>query len=218
MKRKSILISVIIVIIIIAFIYFKYIFGWLEFRSNNYTSKEYKSIVNVSKKQYSKDSLSLVSIIRDKIKNHQHPYYNSIRVNEKSEYINDSLTKIYIDSIFYNPDLSKLVFLVIVENENLKLYKGVSKDEAYSWEKSGNLPYEGTHFNGNSFIAKRNRESEIVIISSFSRNSFTNSRTYEESSIALMNDCLNHRENNNKATYNVDDKRFWDSDVWSSDK
>ena len=39
-------------------------------------------------------------------------------LNEILVYIDDSLTKVYIDSIFYSADLKRVAFLVIVENEN----------------------------------------------------------------------------------------------------
>jgi hypothetical protein len=216
MKKKIIVTCIVLVIIVIFSIYFKYIFGWLEFRSNNYTSKKYKSIVHASKEQYSKDSLSLVFIIRNKINKHQDPYYNAVRVNEKLEYINDSLTKIYIDSIFYSPDFKKIAFLVLVENENKKQYKGMTRLEAEGWTKEGNLPYDGTFFDGNCFLTKRMKSNIFDSIFSFSRYSFINFRTYKETSLALRNDCLNHSEDKNekKPTYNVDDIRFWNTDDW----
>lgn len=213
MRKKIITPSIILIIALLAFIYFKYIFGWLEFRANNYTPKEDKSLVHVSKEQYFKDSLSLVSVIRDRIKNHQEPYTNAIRVKGKLEYINDSLTKIYIDSIFYSPDFKKVAFLVIVENENKKQYKGMTRAVADGWAKEGNLPYEGTFFDGNCFIAKKEND---IFKSYYYGYSFSNSRTYNENSTALRNACLNHREDKSekKPTYNVDDKHFWNTDDW----
>lgn len=213
MKKKFIIISIVLVFIL-AFIYFKYIFGWIEFRNNNYTPKENKSVVHVSKEQYSKDSLSLVSIIKERIKNHQEPYTNAIRIKEKLEYISDSLTKIYIDSIFYSPDFKKVAFLVLVENENKKLYKGMTRAEADGWTKEGNLPYEGTFFDGNCFIAKNENG---TFKSYYYGYSFSNSTTYYENSTALRNACLNNQDNRNekKPSYNVDDKRFWGIEDWN---
>lgn len=213
MKKKIIVTSIVLVVILIAFIYFKYIFGWLEFRTNNYTLKENKSLVQVSKEQYSKDSLSLVSVIKERIKNHQEPYTNAIRVKEKLEYINDSLTKIYIDSIFYSADLKRVAFLVLVENENKKQYKGMTRAEADGWTKEGNLPYDGTFFDGNCFIAKKENNN---FKSNYYGYSFSNSRTYKENSMALRNACLNHQEDKNekKPTYNIDDIHFWNTDDW----
>lgn len=214
MRNKFIVPSIVVIIVLLAFFYFKNIFGWYEFKSNNYTPKEYKSIVYVSKEQYSKDSLNLVLIIKSQINAHKEPYVNALRINDKLEYINDSLTKIYIDSIFYSPKLDKIAFLVLVENENKKLYKGMTKAEADGWEKEGNLPYLGTHFNSNCFIAKRINDVFDIYFYGYS---FTNSRTYKENSTALRDACLNHREdkNENKKTYNVDDKRFWNSYEWN---
>jgi hypothetical protein len=210
MRKKIIVSSIVLIVVLFAFYLFKYIFGWQEFRSNNYTSKGYKSLVNTSKEQYSKDSLTLVSIVRNTINNHEEPYTAAIRVNEKLEFINDSFTKIYIDSIFYSPNLNRIAFLVIVENDNKKQYKGMTRKEAASWEKEGNLPYEGTFFDGNCFVAERINNN---FKSSFYGYFFTNSRSYKENSDALRDACLNQREEKNakKQTYNVDDIRFWNS-------
>ena len=212
MKKKIIITSVVLAIIT-TFIYFKYLFGWLEFKTNNYTQKENKSLVHVSKYEYSKDSLILVSVIKERIKNHKEPYTNAIRVKGKLEYINDSLTKIYIDSIFYSQDLKKVAFLVLVENENKKQYKGMTKAEVKELTKEGNLPYEGTFFDGNCFIAKKENS---IFKSAYYGYSFTNSRTYIENSTALRNACLNQQkvENEKKLIYNVDDIRFWSTNIW----
>lgn len=203
-----------LVVIVLALVYIKYIFGWLELRKNNYTPKEYKSIVHVSKERYSRDSLNLIFVIRNKIMNHQDPYANFVRVNEKIEYINDNLTNVYIDTIFYSQDLKRVTFLVIVENENKKLYKGMTRTEAEGWAKDGNLPYDGTFFDGNCFIAKRKND---TFESYYYGYSVSNSRNYVENSTSLRNACLNHREdsNNKRLTYNIDDVRFWSIDDWN---
>lgn len=217
MKTRLVIYGIVLVIIISVFVYFKNIFGWLEFRSNNYTKKEFKSLVQVSKKQYSKDSLVLVSIIRDRINSHKEPYSNAIMVNGNNVFINDSLTRIQIDSIFYSPNFNKIAFLVIVENDNKKLYKGITKKEANNLEKHGNLPYEGSHFDGNSFIGKKTENSFDVY---FYKHSFTNSKSYKQNSILLREATLNrldnnnNNNNNNKSDINFDDIRFWNSKDW----
>ncbi|MCD0465040.1 hypothetical protein [Flavobacterium sp. ENC] len=214
MKTKIVLYSVVSVIIIAVFIYFKNIFGWLEFRSNNYTKKEFKSLVEVSKKEYSEDSLILVSIIRARINSHKEPYNNAIIINGNKAFINDTLNRIYIDSIFYSPNFNKIAFLVIIENDNKKLYKGITKNEAYNLERQGNLPYEGSHFDGTSFIAKKNNKNFDVC--SYGH-SFINSKTYKENSTLLREACLNHVVKNNKkqCIYNFDDIRFWSCEDWN---
>lgn len=213
MKKKLVIYSIVLVIILFAFIYFKYIFGWLEFKSNNYTEKQYQSLVHVSKDMYSKDSLNLISTIKDRINRHKDPYNDAIRMNGKQTFINDTLTKVHIDSIFYSPNLNRIAFLVIVENDNKKLYSNMTKEEADNLEKQGNLPYEGTHFDGISFIAERNNG--IFNVFPFG-NSFTNSKSYKENSAFLRDACLNNREKKDKkVTYNFDDKRFWNSEDWS---
>lgn len=212
MKAKSVIYVIGLIIIISVLIYFKNIFGWLEFRGNNYTKKEFKSLVQVSKDQYSKDSLLLVSIISDKIKSYKEPYGNAIVINRNSNFINDSLTRIHIDSIFYSPNFNKIAFLVIVENDNKKLYKGITKKEANNLEKYGNLPYEGSHFDGNSFIGKKTGNSFDVY---FYKYSFANSKSYKQNSTLLREATLNRLEKNNKKKdINFDDIRFWNSKDW----
>lgn len=216
MKRKLVICSSIVLVVIISvFAYFKEISGWLEFKSNNYTSKEFKTMAEVSKKQYSIDSLTLESVIRDRIANSKEPYDNNIVVNGEKIFINDSLTRIYIDSIFYSPNFKEIAFLVIVENENKKLYKGMVKKEVDILEKHGNLPYNGMHFDGSSFIAKRKNNSFEIY---FYGHSFTNSKSYRENSVLLRQACLNGlgKSGKKEAIYNFDDKRFWCSDVWES--
>lgn len=214
MKIKIIVKSIILVIIFFVFIYYKNIYGWFKFKDNNYTNQSYKSVVHVSKQQYSNDSLSLIFEIKEKIKSHQEPYTSSIRVNEILEYINNSVTKVYIDTIFYNQNLKKIAFLVIVENENKKLYRGMSRDEADGWTKEGNLPYDGSFFDGNCFIAKKENNTFKIYYYGYH---FTNSKTYKENSNALRDACLNRQEDKNKEkpSYNIDDKRFWNTDDWN---
>lgn len=212
MKKKIVIYGIALIVIISVLIYFKNIFGWLELRSNNYTKKEFKSLVQVSKDQYSKDSLLLVSIISDKIKSHKEPYGNAIVINRSNNFINDSLTRIHIDSIFYSPNFNKIAFLVIVENDNKKLYKGITKKEANNLEKYGNLPYEGSHFDGNSFIGQKTGNSFDVY---FYKYSFTNSKSYKQNSTLLREATLNRLEKNNKKKdINFDDIRFWNSKDW----
>lgn len=213
MKTRLVIYGFVLVIIISVFLYLKNTFGWLEFRNNNYTKKEFKSMVQISKKQYSKDSLVLVSIIRERINNHKEPYSNAIVVNGNNIFINDSSSRIHIDSIFYSPNFNKIAFSVIVENDNKKLYKGITKEEANNLEKHGNLPYEGSHFDGNSFIGKKTENSFDVY---FYKDSFTNSKNYKQNSILLREATLNRLEKNNtkKSDINFDDIRFWNSKGW----
>ena len=222
MKTKKVIISgIMLIVIVLVFIYFKYIFGWMQFRSNSNTSKEHISIVQVSKMQYSKDSLSLVSLIRKKIKNHQHPYYSAVRVNGKLIYINDSLTNVYIDTIFYSSNINRIAFLGIVKNDFKKIHKGLLKADSDYLNDSGVLPYNGQEYNGSCFLAERNDKNNLFeSISSFSKYSFNDSNSYKNISIDLRESCLSFERESEKEseTYNVNDKRFWDSNIWNFDK
>ncbi|MFI2742492.1 hypothetical protein ACG2LH_07110 [Zhouia sp. PK063] len=216
MKKTGKFITIILlcIVFLILIIYLKYISGWVEFRSNNYTLKENKLIVNVSRKQYSNDSLALVFKIKDRIKNHYTPYTNSVMVDGERVYINDSLTKIFIDTIFYSPNHNKLAFLVIVENKNEKYCMGMTKSEAEAFCKINHMELEGTFFDGNSFIAQRENNG---FIASFYGYNFTNGNNYFIISGSLRNSCLNSGEVkvHNEVYYNLDDKRYWNSDsVW----
>jgi len=214
MKKKFIIPCVILIIVLLAFVYFKYVFGWLEFKANNYTPDKYKTSVSIPLKQYSKDSLELVSIIKYQINQHTDPYSNGVRVNGELEFINDDETAIYVDSIFYSPDLKKVAFSIIVENENKKLYLGKTTKETDNLVNNGNLPFNGSHFSGNNFITEKNDNGFDKNIYQYSKYSFNNSPSYEEISESLKDAYLNHKEQQDVQTYNLDDIRFWNSKVW----
>ncbi|RKR09645.1 hypothetical protein C8C83_1288 [Flavobacterium sp. 90] len=217
MKKKFITSSIVVIIIVIAFIYFKYIFGWLEFRHKNYTLKEFKSVVHVSKERYSIDSLNLVLCIKDKIIKHQDPYYNAVRVNDKLIYINDSLTKIYIDTILCSKNLKRVAFLVIVKNDFFKIHKDLLKLDSNYLNDSGVLPRDGQEFNGRCFLAERKDENNsFESIRSFSRYSFNDSSSFKNVSNQLreISFSFERESDSDSRTYNVDDIRFWESDIW----
>lgn len=216
MRKRVILISIVLIVII--FIYFKYIFGWMEFKKNYSTDKENILTVHVSKSQYEKDSLNLVLCIRNKIAKHMEPYYTAVRVNEKLIYINDSLTSIYIDTIFYSSDLKRVAFLTIVNNNFFKIHKRLSKSDSEYLNNSGVLPSKGQEFSGRCFITERNDKNNLFEnIISFSRYSFDDPSSYKNVSKELRGNCLSFERESDKdsKTYNVDDKRFWGSDIWN---
>ncbi|RKR09647.1 hypothetical protein C8C83_1290 [Flavobacterium sp. 90] len=218
MKKKIIISGIVLIIVVIAFIYFKYILGWLGFRHNNYTSKEFKSIVHVSKEQYLKDSLNLISIIRDKIEKHQDPYYSFVPLENKKMYLDNSFTRIYIDTIYYSPQLEKIAFLVITENEYRNLYKNISSTDSIELASSS-LPSDRIrYYDGYKFKTERNvKTKKIDSAFAFSRYSFINCSSYNFTSNKLRENILNYPKQKSKENmiYNVDDIRFWESDIWS---
>jgi len=217
MSKKVILTSIVLFVIVITFAYFKYILGWMEFKKNYSTDKENILAVQVSKSQYKKDSLNLVFCIRNKITKHQNPYYTAVRVNEKLVYINDSLTSIYIDTIFYSSDLKRIAFLTIVNNDFVEIHKRLLKSDSEYLNNSGVLPSNGQEFNGNCFVAERNNKNNLFEnISSFSRYSFNDPSSYKNVSKELRENCLSFEKESDKdsKTYNVNDKRFWSSEIW----
>lgn len=217
MRKKVIVISAVLFVIVIAFIYSKYIFGWMEFNKIYSTDKENILTVHVPKSQYKNDSLNLVLCIRNKIAKHQDPYYTSVRVNEKVVYINDSLTRIYIDTIFYSSDLKRIVFLTIVNNDFVQIHKRLIKSDSEYLNNSGVLPRNSQEFNGSCFVSERNNKNNLFEnISSFSRYSFNDPSSYKNVSKELRKSCLSFEKESDKdsKTYNVNDKRFWSSDIW----
>lgn len=193
----------------------------MEFKKNYSTDKGNILTVHASKSQYKKDSLNLVLVIRNKIAKHQDPYHTAVHVNEKLIYINDSLTNIFIDTIFYSSDFNRIVFLTIVNNNFIKIHNRLLKSDSEYLNNSGVLPRNGQEFNGSCFVAERNEKNNLFEnASSFSRYSYNDSRSYKNVSKLLRENCLSFEKESDEdsKTYNVDDERFWSSDIWVSNK
>src|ERR1700727_2200340 len=107
MKKKPIIFICILLLLGLAYWYFRYVYGWMEFRKNTDTSKEFLSHVEINKEDYSKDSINVLKLMHNLLSNH-----------EQSFYIKDYFdsTQIIIDSILYSTDFNKLAVFVVTKN------------------------------------------------------------------------------------------------------
>ena len=176
-------------------------------RTIKITPNEFLSKVKVPKDLYAKDSLKLVDLIKEQIKNHKEAYYPKAY---------DSLTVVVIDTIMYSKDLSKITFFIIDKVENKKTYpKGWNEEDVKSVEKYGNLPYEGYHYNAKAYIGVRKNDS--IEIANFFRLEVGDFLNISELKIRQRQMFFEEYSavKEKGFEYNLDDYRFWDNpNVW----
>ncbi|TXD64171.1 hypothetical protein [Polaribacter glomeratus] len=176
------------------------------------TPQEFKSNNKASKKLYLKDSISLVRLIKEDIKEHKGDYHSKAY---------DYSTKIIIDTIMYNSDFNKLIFFIIDKKENKKAYpETLTKENVDYLIKEGNadIPYEGFHYTGKAYIGIR--ENDSLYINNYFRMTTAGyniiNDVKKEQRVAFFEEYSAVKYKGYE--YNLDDKRFWDSDIWSFDK
>lgn len=176
------------------------------------TPTEFKSDVRASEELYSKDSISLVKLIKEEIKEHKGSYY-------PKPY--DENTQIIIDTIMYSSDYNKLTFFIIDRKENKKIYPdNFTKKEVNELIKDGHtkIPYDGHHFLGKAYIGIR-KNSDLLInnyfrISTPHYNEMKEAKERLRESFFKEYSAIKHKG----YEYNLDDKRFWDKKIWNFDK
>ena len=179
-------------------------------RTIKLTPNEFKSNVIVPKELFTKDSLTLVSLIKKEIKEHKGGYY--------SDSYNDS-TQIMIDTIMYNPDYNKLIFFIIDKKENKLIYpKTLTKEDVDYLVKEGHttIPYEGYSFTGKAYLGIRNKNTFMLKhfgLTTAYYNYIYNVRNRQKQLYFEEYSAVNEKG----YEYNLDDKRFWDNKKWSFD-
>ena len=179
---------------------FFYFFIFLFFFSCNRsgkvnTPKDFINHVTVRSSIYSKDSISILIDLYDKMKNHESSFQNP-------EYFD--LTKLYLGTILYNSTLKKVAFFVIAENPVKRNPHSDSKLPCY--------------YNANCYLGKRlftgSSIFELKNIGPMSLANFedktTASQAVRESYYSELTTFLDS-EGNPNYEYNVNDKRFWES-------
>lgn len=191
MKKKIIIVAV-LVILVSLFLYFRYVYGWYEFKFYKEAPKEYVSNTVISKENYSSDSANIVLQIQGFVKNHQESFYSK-------EY--DESTQIIVDTILYSPDYKKIATFIIAKNPSNKQLK---PDKKYKWYYDGFL-YIGNKdrdsFKINSTGEGRRNYKEIKELSDVLRNLF-----FEKYSSTKDN-------KGNEKLYNLNDIRYWEKSV-----
>lgn len=167
------------------FLYFRYIYGWYEFRFYKETPKEYISNNLPNKGKYSSDSTDIVFQIRGFIKNHKESFYSKD---------NDESTQIIVDTILYNPDYNKIATFIITKNSTSKQ---LIKDKNHKWYYDATCYLGAKHNDSLSLtqIGTHYGNSDMKSISQIIRNYYFRERSSDP----------NHSNN----TYNFNDIRYW---------
>lgn len=145
------------------------------------TPKKFMNVNNVPREIYDNDLVHLADIVKvhyDSINNVVNPQYKT------------NLLKIKIDTIFYGND-NKIVFLVLLEEENKYAEKGIQ--------------YAGECYIG----YKKNKVENLYKL----KNSSTSANSLLEVS-GMIRKIYLREMNYMKEQYNINDIRFWNSYVW----
>ena len=113
----------------------------------------------------------------------------------------DSTTSIFLDSIIYSPDKNKMVIFVISKINDSKLAQPLNYKTKF-------------HYNANYLYCIRSVND--IKISNYSSFNLTHWETYKDVKTRLKEECFEDRTQegtqNKEPIYNIDDKRFWQSE------
>ena len=197
--KKTIFIITSVVVLGITFFYFKYIYGWMEFRKSTDTQKEFLNSTLNDKEGYTKDSSKILSELKRLLLRHEHDdFFYSKEFFEGTE--------INIDTIVYSPDLNKMGILILTKNPTSRQLMPSQNKEWY---------YDATSYLGV-------RLGDSISLSPLGPG-FTNSNNKEELSNDIRQACfrtLVSKDTTEKYAfkYNLNDVRFWTSSVWQKIK
>jgi hypothetical protein len=191
MKRNSI-IMVIGFAGVLLFLYFKYIYGWLEFRRNTDTPEEYVSHILINKEQYRKDKQQIQHTMKTFVTNHEGFFHSD-------EYFDS--TEIIIDTILYNAEFNKLAILLITKNPT---YRQLIPERNHKWY------YDATCYLGI-------RQSDTIILK-WVGPVFSNGFDFKSISQDIQEATFRTfvtPDTTDIYDYNIDDVRFWSSAIWN---
>ena len=121
---------------------------------------------------------------------------------------NDAETKIYLDTIMYSPDITRLAFFVVTGNTNDKLPTRGSKTES--------------HYDGYCFIANIRSDSIVENIQWVNILTVSNYSDLDKASNRLRDMYFNELsrikdiDDLSKYKYNISDRRFWNGPIWGN--
>jgi hypothetical protein len=167
------------------------------------TPREFRSAVYPGDDIYQKDSAALVQILYEQLKNHKQAFTNS-------EYFESTI--IIVDSILYDSSLNRIGVFVIAKNPTYRNEHSDSKQPFY--------------FNASCYLGKRlfadSSVFKIIQLGPFSLSNFHNINQIKEAirySYFLELSTVQDADGKPFFDYNLDDKRFWDSETgWDAIK
>jgi len=192
MTKKKVIFFVIVSLALIYW-FFKYFYGWMEFRKNTDTPREFLNHTVVSKKDYFKDSVEIWDKLRSSLLSREDFFSNRAYFDS---------TEVIIDSIVYSPDLKKIAAIVIVKNPT---YRQLMPDKKYDWY------YDATCYLG----IKQNDTITISWLGPVYTNSYNKQNISNDIREACFRTFVTKDSvGPNAYKYNLNDIRFWDSKIW----
>jgi hypothetical protein len=188
--KRSLIIIVFLVFLSVIFIYFKYVYGWLEYKGNAETPKMYLNYSTPTKENYKKDSVGILKILKNKMEKHEGFFYSK-------EYF--AKTKIIIDTIVYSPEFNKFAILVITKNPTYRQ----RLPQKHNW-----------YYDATAYLGCRHNDTICLY---WSGPTYTNSEKKEVQSGYIRNHCFNDFSRGGvlgEIAYNINDVRLWDCKFW----
>jgi|SRR5450432_2885017 hypothetical protein len=191
--KKTIFAITALVVLGLIFYYFKYIYGWMEFRKNTDTPKQFLNNTIIKKENYTKDSLLIIQKLKQLLLQHEDFFYSK-------EYFDG--TDIIVDTIVYSPDLKKLGVLILTKNPTSRQLVPKEKEMWY--------------YNATSYLGIR--QGDTISISHLG-SYFVDYTDKSELSNNIRGDRFRTFVSKDTTKvyaykYNFNDIRFWTSTVW----
>jgi hypothetical protein len=184
MKKKT-LFWVLGVVLLAAFIYFKFVNGWLTFTTNTDTPDQFLNFAKPNNYIYQNDKRSLLRAF-DSLSYKKKGFFNNTSIS-------DPTNTIIIDTIVYSPDFKKLGVMIIVK---------------YIGRNDGDWHYNSTCYLG----IKRGGYIDLEAVGP----NFIYSDSKRKASFYIRTACFRNFvvKNSDIYLYNLNDKRFWTSQIW----
>ena len=192
MRKQRIIFIVVFILFGLIYWYFKYVDGWLEFRKNTDTPKEFLSHTLIKKGDYSKDSIEVLKQLTYLLHKHQESFF-------LKDYFDSTL--LIIDTILYSPNFNKLAIFVITKNPT---YRQLMPNNHYNW-----------YYYGYCYLGIREKK---AINLTWINGGYGNFYDKDDLASSLRQFYFRHfvysKEITKAYAYNLNDKRFWDCPIW----
>ncbi len=195
MKKRYALLTILALSSGMAFLYLRYIYGWMEFRKNRDTPKMFLSHVVNRKEDYNKDEVKILNRLQYFLKYHQQSFYTKVYFDS---------TQLIVDTLIYSGDLNKLAVFVITKNPT---YRQAIQNNGYDW-----------YYDGYCYLGIK--EKDTIYLSwinpgfghSYDKQNISNKlKTYYFRLFAARKDTNGQY----KYGYNLNDTRFWNCRIWN---